>query len=98
MTERIDVGDARRVEASFYDSDGVLVDPTNVTITIRYEIVNEETVYTYGVDPSVKRTAVGQYYMDFVLAYQGRVYYAWRGTGNMDIMEQYFFTVLKSEA
>lgn len=60
---------------------GSNADPSTVTLTVESPI--GDTVYTYGSDSEVTKSATGIYVGRFPLLYVGQWHYKWRGTGDV---------------
>jgi uncharacterized NAD-dependent epimerase/dehydratase family protein len=78
---RIYPGTELRLNVSFYDTDGVLVDPTTVTFKVRCEATGQITTYVYGTDAEVGKTSTGLYYADTTPDRGGRWSIRWETTG-----------------
>ncbi len=83
--ESYDVGDVVSIRTysaageGFKDEDGMLNDPSTVTLMIR-EPDGTETTYTYALD-QVAKEAVGRYAKEFSPDQSGVHHYRWVGTG-----------------
>lgn len=69
-----------RFTASFFDQDGIGVDPTTVTFRTKSPC-GVEASYTYGTDANVLRASLGNYTADFTVDTAGRWHYRWQTTG-----------------
>ena len=79
VTQAYDIGDTRRLEATFKDIAGVLTDPTAVTFTMEEP---DGTITTYNtVGANLKNPSVGVYHVDWPLAKAGRHAIEFIGTG-----------------
>ena len=77
-----------RIEATFTEDDGDLVDPTTVTFKTMSP-TRVETTYVYGTDDEMQRLSAGRYSADIVPDESGRWHYRWitTGTGKAIVME-----------
>ena len=90
-----DIGNLIRCPAVFRDSTGTAVDPTNVYFEWKNP-ANTTTVYHYGVDVEVVKSATGNYYVDVDGNAEGRWYYRWYSTGTGQAAQESSFTVGES--
>ncbi len=74
-----DIGDVVRCTASITSTGGVYVDPATLILYIRTPS-GTTTSYTYGVDPEVVKSAVGQYYIDVSLTEAGQWHHRYVST------------------
>jgi hypothetical protein len=72
------VGTEIRFSVVFKNADGVEADPTAVTFRIKQ---NSETLFTYGTDAALVRTAPGRYAILYAPAAAGSWVARWKGTG-----------------
>lgn len=87
-----DVGDGRRLTATFRDINGQLADPT--TVTFRMTTPDGATTeYGYGVDAELVRDSLGVYRVDWTVTQPGRHHYRWAGDGDVVVAEETSFTV-----
>lgn len=88
----LDVGELIRLRTSapFKGLDGVAVDPTTVTVTVRSPL-GVVTVYTDAVNDTA---GVGLFYKDITPDVAGVWTYQFAGSGNVGIIEQGTFTVV----
>jgi hypothetical protein len=68
------------LKVSFKDEDGVLTNPTTVTLTL-ITPYGDETDYVYDTDSEVTRPSTGKYRAEVVPDMSGRWRYAWTTTG-----------------
>lgn len=92
-----DIGDIVRVKGVFQrKSDLALIDPATVKVRVRnpQRVI---TVYTYGVDAGVIRSATGTYYLDVTINKVGKWSYRWEGSGANQAAEEKTFEVRPSD-
>ena len=92
----INIGDIRRVSATFKNAAGADTDPTTVTVKIRAGY-DEPVTYVYGTDAELVKTATGKYYVDYLIGNPGRHFHQWVGTGSVQVMEEKEFYVVDSK-
>lgn len=63
-TKFFDYGALVRVYGVFTDSSGTAIDPTTVKVAYRADAIGTTTIWTYGTDAQVIRSATGTYYAD----------------------------------
>lgn len=83
-----DVGDSRRIIATFTDIDGNLADPTTITFEIK-QPDETTTQYVYVTDPEVVRDSLGVFHVDWPLAQKGLHIFRYEGTGAVEAAGQY---------
>lgn len=76
--------------------DGVATDPTGVNIKYR-DPFGVIVTKTYGSDPEVKKSGVGQYYMDIVIDKSGEWYFRFEGTAAPQVAAESSFWVEPSK-
>lgn len=69
-----------RVAVNFQDEDRVDVDPTTITFKV-VGPTGETSSYVYLTDAELKKSSVGDYYIDVVPDQSGRWHYRWESTG-----------------
>lgn len=77
------IGDAVRLHTEDYPfevANGTDTDPTATTFAM-LEPDGTETVYTYGVDAALTRSAAGKFSVTWTTAKAGRHEWRWKGTG-----------------
>lgn len=86
----INTGDVVRISASFSTPEGVLTNPTSVSLFIRAN--DSEATYVAGASPIVNSSA-GVYYMDYLIPAGSvvKVEYRWVGTGSVTAAEEGMF-------
>lgn len=80
MGKSYDYGDLIRFTADFTDLAGTLHDPDNIYFQIKTP-AGVSTEYEYGVDPELKKSSVGQYYIDIPVTESGYWPHRWYATG-----------------
>ena len=96
MTETHDVGDIRRLAATFRDHLGALVDPDTVQFTMAIPD-GTATTYTYGAGAEIRRESVGVFYSEYRFTAPGRHVYRWSTDGNVVAAEEYEVYIRRSE-
>jgi len=91
---RYDIGDARRLQATFKDITGTNTDPTTVTFSIK-EPNSTAVDYIFGTDAEVVKSTSGVYYIDWICTKFGEHLFRWEGTGTVTAAEEGSFTVKK---
>jgi uncharacterized phiE125 gp8 family phage protein len=91
MSDFFDVGDLVRFEATFTDMDGDAVDPTTVTFRM-LDGAGVETVFVYGTDAEVVKSAVGTYHVDWPVAVHGVHRWRFESTGTGQAAQEGQFT------
>ena len=96
-TSSYDIGDQRRLTVTFTDINDVDADPTAI-----HFIMNEpdgvQTSHAYGDSPAVLiKSAVGIYYVDWLITKQGRHHYKFTGTGAVVAAESGEFYARRGE-
>jgi len=91
-----DVGDSRRLKATFKDTAGTIADPTTINFKIR-EPDGVETTYVFGTDSELVKEGTGIYYVDWTMAKPGRHIGRFIGTGNIIGTENYEFYARRKE-
>ena len=86
------VGDMRRITASFTDIDGDPIDSSGLTISIENPS-GDTTAYVYGVDEEVIRDSLGVYHIDTLLDEAGIWRYNVTSTGAVAAVEEGSFNV-----
>jgi hypothetical protein len=86
-------GDLIRIQATFKDLTGNLVDPTAVTLKVK---VPAGTVTTYNHPGTIVRSSVGVFYFDFAVNASGTHYFNWSGTGAYTAADESSFEVATS--
>jgi hypothetical protein len=74
-----DVGDRPRITVVFTNLSDAATDPTMVSCFI-HSPSGKTTVYTYGADADLTKSATGTYHLDFTLTEPGS--YGWRFVGS----------------
>ena len=95
VTTAHDIGDVRRLQATFKDTAAVLTDPTTVTFKIREP---DGTITTkIGTGGGLVNPSTGVWYFDFTIAQQGRHSWSMEGTGGgvIALEEQEFYARVK---
>ncbi len=80
MANTYDVGDLIRVTGTLDDAADVLLDPTGLTFSFMNP-AKVITIYTYGVDAALVKSAVGIYYADISITAAGKWRYEFASTG-----------------
>ena len=78
--EQREVGDLERVQGTFRNSSGTLIDPTTVTFKARNP-AGTITTYVYGTDSQVVKDSTGVYHVDWSLSSAGKWYFRIESTG-----------------
>ena len=82
MANKYQVGTAPTFTGTFKNIDGVLTDPTTVTIRMRRtHPLNPVWTKTYPADPEVVQESTGVFTFTFTLTLAGEWYYAFIGAG-----------------
>jgi len=89
-----DIDQSVRLWAVF-EVDGVLTDPTTITVKVQDPSGNEAT-YTYA-GGTVTRHSTGLYYKDVLIDESGTWYYKYIGTGSVSAAEERSFSVDTSQ-
>lgn len=92
-TYSYNIGDLIRIQGTFKDISGTVVDPTNITLKVK---VPAGTVSTYYYPCTITRTSTGVYYFDFAITASGTHYYNWAGTGAYTVADESSFEVVSS--
>ncbi len=92
-TYSYNIGDLIRIQGTFKDINGTVVDPTNITLKVK---VPAGTVSTYYYPGTITRTSTGVYYFDFAITASGTHYYNWAGTGAYTVADESSFEVVSS--
>ena len=87
-----DVGDIIRLQATFKDSTGALVDPTTVVLKVKTPALVTST-YTYAL-AQVTRASLGVYYKDVTPDAAGVWRFRWYATGTPTLSREDYFNVL----
>lgn len=96
MAGSYDKGSQVKISCTFTDVNGVAVDPT--TVTVKYENPSgTETVFVYGTDAEVVKSAVGVYYVLVDVDETGTWYYRFDGAGAAVAASEAEFYVRSSE-
>lgn len=74
------MGSVPTFNASFSVND-IPTDPTTVTFSFGFDPDDAVTVYTYGTDPEITKTGVGEYSVELEVTDIGRWYGRWEATG-----------------
>lgn len=90
-----DVGDGVRTTSQF-KVNGVLTDPTSVTIKVKTP-AGTVTTKSYPADPEVVRTGLGAFSYTFILTTAGSWWYRWEGAGAVIGAAERRFQVRASE-
>lgn len=93
-TYSYNIGDLIRVQATFKDIGGTVVDPTNITLKVK---VPAGTVSTFYYPGTVTRVSTGVYYYDFPITASGTHYYNWAGTGAYTVADESSFEVVSTQ-
>ena len=96
-TAAYDIGDTRRLTATFTDIAGVATDPSTVTFKIKRPD-GTATTYVYGTDAQPVKASTGVYYVDYAITLAGRHAYRFEGTGAVATAESDEFYVRRNEA
>jgi hypothetical protein len=83
-----DIGDSKRIKATFTDLDGNVGDPTTVVFIMKTPD-GALTEYTYPTDPEVVREALGVFYVEWVFAAYGFHEASFQGTGVLATADKY---------
>ena len=97
VTTTYDIGDTRRLQATFKDINQELTDPTTVTFTMT-EPDGIVTTYVKGTDAELVRNSLGVFHVDWPIAKQGRHAWSLAGTGTVAQKEEDEFYVKRSNA
>ena len=94
VTTAHDIGDRRRLQATFKDVNGTLADPTTITFKMREP---DGTITTkVDVAGSLVNPSVGVWYYDFTITKQGRHSWSMEGIGDVvGLEEQEFYARAK---
>lgn len=87
------IGDQIRIQATFKDISGTVVDPTTVTLKVK---VPAGTVSTVTYPGTITRSSTGVYFYDFPITASGTHYYNWSGTGAYVVADESSFEVVSS--
>lgn len=90
MPNQVNIGDLLRIQAVFKNLNGVITDPTSVSL----KIVTPDGVTTtkvYGTDIEVVKSDTGTYYWDYTIAQKGFHRYWAVGTGLVQAVEESTF-------
>lgn len=90
-----DIGDRRRLSATFRDEDSTLVDPTTVTFSLR-DPDDFVISYVYGEDSELVRDSTGVYHVDWDIVTAGYHHWRFECTGNIAVAEESRFGVRES--
>lgn len=89
-------GNIIRCTASFRDvTSGSAVDPTSVKFKVETP-AGVATEYTYGVGEQIQRSAMGEYYSNVDLSFEGVWHFRFSSTGTGQAAEEDSFTVPKT--
>ena len=91
-----DVGDQRRLKATFTDIDGAAADTTTVTFKITAPD-GTTTTYVFGTDAEAVKESTGVYYVDWTITQSGEHRWKWTGTGNAAAAGESSFDVAQSQ-
>ena len=75
----------------------VLVDPANLTVTIKNKTTNTSVDYVYLTDVEVVRDSVGAYHCDYTPGSKATYYYRFSCTGAIEDAAEGTFTVTASQ-
>ena len=84
MAETYEFDDLIRLRASFKNVDGVLTDPTVVTLRVTKPGM-DPIIYTFGTDEELIKDSAGVYRLDWLCSVVGEHKYRWKGTGVVQI-------------
>ena len=84
-----EVGDLARLSVSFTDINGVLADPTVVTLLVQ---APDNSQVQYALPPII-RVSTGKYYYDLNVLQSGSYFYRWTGTGALQVVIEGSITV-----
>lgn len=84
------VGDTRRINASFTDSESVALDATNLKFYIEDPSGNIET---HAYPDSIERVSTGEYYLDIIVDESGIWKFKIESTGAITACEEGSFVV-----
>ena len=93
MANTYDVGDVVRCTGTFTDADGTAQNPTAVSFAVRAPSATAATVYAYGTDAEVVRSATGVYYVDVSITGAGTWWYRFYATGTGKSAGEQHFSV-----
>lgn len=96
-TPSYDIGDTRRLTATFTNLAGTETDPSTVTFKIKLPD-GTVTTYVYGTDAELVRSGAGVYYVDYSITQAGRYSYRFEGTGTVATAENSEFYARRNEA
>lgn len=82
-------GEIARLRITFTLTDGTLVDPTTVTLTVQ-DPANTQTIYS----GTITRESLGKYHQDFTVALAGVYLYRWEGQGGVSVIEESTITAI----
>lgn len=93
----IQPGDRPRLLTQFSDVEGVIADPTTVTLRVRPQ-GGAEVVYVYGTDAELIKDSVGNYHLDYpvppIVPHRELIFhYQWEGIGAVQAVEPGTFVV-----
>lgn len=96
-TPAYDIGDTRRLTATFTNLAGAATDPTTVTFKVKVPD-GTITTYIYGTHAELAKSATGVYYVDYSITQAGRYSYRFEGTGTVATAENGEFYARRNEA
>lgn len=91
-----DIGDGRRLTATFRDMAETPADPTTIGFTMT-EPDGTTSTYAYGADAELVREAAGVFHVDWTITQAGRHHYKWTGAGDVIAAEEASFLVRESK-
>lgn len=91
-----DIGDSVRLDVVFTDRDGVVTDPSTITLLVRSPKGTKST-YTYA-GGQVQRSGTGAYYYDITASEAGTWRYSFTGSGALVVSEETRFEVQRRYA
>ena len=97
VTTTYDIGDTRRLQATFKDINQALTDPTTVTFKM-VEPDGAVTTYVFGTDSELVKDSTGVFHVDWPITKQGRHSWSMAGTGTVAQKEEGEFYVKRSNA
>lgn len=87
-----DIGDLVRIQSTFKNVDGTVVDPTTITFKLKTPD-GTVTTYVYGSNAEVVKEGTGIYHVDWSCTQAGQHIYLYVGTGTVQTAEDATFMV-----
>lgn len=91
-----DIGDARRLQATFKNASAIVTDPSTVTFRMK-DGGGTVTTLVFGTDAEVVKESTGVYHVDYTIIVSGKHFYRWEGTGALVSASEASFSVNASE-